>query len=41
MLVVVHTAIKESPLEVEAEAGSQCDCSDESRLITHTIIKNH
>lgn len=42
MLVVVHAAaIKESPLEVEAEAGSRCDCSDKSRLITHAIIKNH
>lgn len=41
MLVVVHAAIKESPVEVEAEAGSRCDCSDKSRLITHAIIKNH
>lgn len=45
MLVVVHAAIeyfiKESPLEVKAEAGSQHGCSDKSCLITHTIIKNH
>lgn len=45
MLAVVHAAIeyfiKESPLEVKAEAGSRCGCSDKSRLITHTIIKNH
>lgn len=45
MRVVVHAAIvyfiKESPLEVKAEAGSGCGCSDKLRLITHTIIKNH